>query len=81
MAAKVVNTLRGFESVQDVYVETYSTEEIEEGSVFFDENLVSAEEQSEDEEETLTMKQTHTKIVINCVYYPMVDDGEEADKK
>lgn len=79
VAAKTVNTLRNFESVKDVYVEVYENEEVEEGDIFFDEGLAK-EQGQDDEEEVLTIKQTHTKIVINCVYHPVVEEVEEEKK-
>lgn len=80
VAAKTVNTLRNFESVMDVYVEVYENEEVEEGDVFFDEELAREQGQGEDDEEELTIKQTHTKIVVNCVYRPVVEEVEEEKK-
>lgn len=80
IAAKVVNTLRGFESVMDVYVETYENEELEEGDYFYDESRASEDEKNE-EEAILDIKQTHTKLVVNCVYKPVVEEVVENEKK
>ncbi len=81
VAAKTVNTLRNFESVMDVYVETYENEEVEDGDIFFDEELAKEQGQSkEEEDEELAIKQTHTKIIINCVYRPVVEEIEEEKK-
>lgn len=81
IAAKAVNTLRSFESVQNVIVETLEDEELKEGEVFFDEELAEAMEEElddvEESDEVLTEKQTRIKIVVNCIYYPMVEEVAE----
>ncbi len=82
VAAKTVNTLREFESVMDVYVETYNDEEPDEDSVFFDEDALeegAATNEEDEEEEILVQKQAYTKLVVNCVYYPVVDEVETED--
>ncbi|MBE5865584.1 MAG: hypothetical protein E7292_05125 [Lachnospiraceae bacterium] len=80
VAAKVVNTLRGFDSVMDVYVETYENEELEDGDYFYDKSR-AAEDEKNEKEAILDIKQTHTKLVVNCVYKPLVEDVVEDEKK
>ena len=72
IAAKSINTLRTFESIQTVTVQTLEDVEPEEENYFFDDNFDNGVD--EDEEDVLASKQTYTKIVVNCVYYPVVDE-------
>ncbi len=84
VAAKTVNTLRtNFQSIEDVYVETLEDEEVKEGDIFYDETLAKENEDSDskkdDEEDVLEIKQTRTKIVVNCVYKSVIDTENEEE--
>lgn len=63
-AAKVIDTMRTFDSLSRVYVEQIEEEVVE----------LTDESVSDDEEEVLELLQTMTKFTVQCVYKP-VDPG------
>lgn len=65
-AAKVVDTMRDFESVSYVYVEEMKEDEVERGD----------EDSDNDEEEGLTRYETVTEITVFCVYKAQLADVE-----
>lgn len=72
-AAKVIDTLRDFDSVMDVYVEELQEEEIKD-----EEEDAKKEEKDEDEIEVIAPLETTVEFTVNCVYYPVGTNADAA---
>ncbi|MBR1855392.1 MAG: pilus assembly protein PilM [Lachnospiraceae bacterium] len=67
-AAKVVDTMREFDSIQYVYVEEVTEEKVEKNE---DDK---GNERGEDESEELVMIETKTELTVFCVYKPVLPE-------
>lgn len=73
-AAKVVSTLREFESVMMVTMETMEEKEKKNDSDEDGQNTSS----DDDEVEELVAKDTYVNLTVNCFYYPIITDTDSA---